>query len=119
MLQAPEHLPFKGEAFPVVFIRVDHFFERKALLANPLISHQVDRTGPALAEQGLDHVATSSGVLYDVSTESASCIGTVSSMRDEEASCATWSSGPGSLTSAWDSSRSSHDDQDAPFFCLL
>src|SRR5260370_41735935 len=64
MLQALEHLTFKGEAFPVVFIRVDHFFERKAFLGGTLISHQVDRTGPALTEQGLDHIATSRRVLY-------------------------------------------------------
>ncbi len=64
MLKSSEHFTFKGEALSFVLVRVNHLFEGKQVVLDPVIPHKVDSTKSALTKQALDNIAASSRVAY-------------------------------------------------------
>jgi hypothetical protein len=59
MIRALENLAFKSEASALLLARVNHFLKSKEVAFDTLISHQIDSTKTALAEQALNNITVS------------------------------------------------------------
>ena len=59
MIEPLEDFTFKGEASAFLFAGVGHLLEGKEVTFDTLVSHKVDGTESALAEQALNDVTVS------------------------------------------------------------